>query len=182
MCNAASHTSFLIKKVGSFFFFGLRVNEEGKFKIMKEKWAENKDWRGKVEIKMTNQWFSTRDVPLTWRNESPRGRLWRFGTESASTQPTGYICRDSPKPQQLASNPPPVWICFLHGQSICLKCKYFSIMMYQKQIQNPTTVFMHISIHYVKTFSSVNIWLERLNAFLLKQWYGISYLPSRMEN
>lgn len=55
MCNAASHTSFLIKKVGSFFFFGLRVNEEGKFKIMKEKSAENKDWRGKVEIKMTNQ-------------------------------------------------------------------------------------------------------------------------------
>ena len=45
MCNAASHTSFLIKKVDSF-FGGLRVNEEVKFKIMKEKSAENKDWRG----------------------------------------------------------------------------------------------------------------------------------------
>ena len=50
-------------------------------------------------------------------------------------------------------------------------------MMYQKQIQNPTTVFMHISIHYVKTFQ-----VYILNAFLLKQWYGISYLPPRMEN
>lgn len=75
----------------------------------------------------TNLWFAIRDVLLTWRNESPHGRRWISATESASTQPIHYICEDSPILPQLTSSPQPVWICFLHGWSFCLKCKHFFI-------------------------------------------------------